>query len=52
MFSQSLKFSYLVYEYNTNNKAFTEKCCKNIDKPAIKCNGKCHLKNELLFIGF
>ena len=47
MFSQSLKFSYLVYEYTTNNKAFTEKYCKNIDKPALKCNGKCHLKNEL-----
>ncbi len=47
MFSQSLKFSYLVYEYTTNNKAFTEKYCQNIDKPALKCNGKCHLKNEL-----
>ena len=47
MFSQSLKFSYLVYEYTTNNKAFTEKYCKNIDKPALKCNGKCHLKSEL-----
>ena len=47
MFSQSLKFTYLVYEYTTNNKAFTEKHCKNIDKPALKCNGKCHLKNEL-----
>lgn len=47
MFSQSLKFSYLVYEYITNNKAFTEKYCKNIDKPELKCNGKCHLKKEL-----
>lgn len=47
MFSQSLKFSFLVYEYLTNNKAFTEKYCQNIDKPALKCNGKCHLKNEL-----
>lgn len=47
MFSQSLKFSFLVYEYLNNNKAFTEKYCKNINKPVLKCNGKCHLKNEL-----
>lgn len=47
MFSQSLKFSYLVLEYVTNNKAFTEKYCQNIAKPELKCNGKCHLKSEL-----
>ncbi len=47
MIFQSLRFSYLVYQYTTNNKEFTQNYCENIDKPALKCNGKCHLKKEL-----
>lgn len=46
IFFQSLKFSFLVYEYFNNNSAFTEKYCENKDKPELKCNGKCHLKKE------
>ena len=47
MFFQTMKFSYLVVEFTTNNKAFTEKYCSNKNKPELKCNGKCHLKAEL-----
>ena len=42
-----MKFSYLVVEFTTNNKAFTEKYCTNKTKPELKCNGKCHLTKEL-----
>jgi hypothetical protein len=47
MFFQTMKFSYLVVEFTTNNKAFTEKYCSNKNKPELKCNGKCHLNQEV-----
>lgn len=47
MFFQTMKFSYLVVEFTTNNKAFTEKYCANKTKPELKCNGKCHLNKEI-----
>ncbi|WP_396189319.1 hypothetical protein [Flavobacterium sp.] len=47
LFFQSTKFSYLVVEFITNNKAFTEKYCSNKTKPELKCNGKCHLNKEV-----
>lgn len=36
----SLTYAY----YNMDTVAFIEKFCENIDKPELKCNGKCHLK--------
>jgi hypothetical protein len=47
MFFQTMKFSYLVVEYATNNKAFTEKYCSNKSQPELHCNGKCHLDQEV-----
>ena len=47
MVFQTMKFSYLVVEFTTNNKAFTEKYCTNKTKPELKCNGKCHLNKEI-----
>jgi hypothetical protein len=47
MFFQTMKFSYLVVEFITNNEAFTEKYCANKKKPELKCNGKCHLNKEV-----
>jgi len=47
MFFQTIKFSYLVVEFTTDNKAFTEKYCSNKSKPELKCNGKCHLNKDV-----
>jgi len=30
--------------YKLDPIGFIEKLCENIDKPELKCNGKCHLK--------
>jgi hypothetical protein len=37
----------LVVNYYTNMLEYIE-ACKNIDKPDLQCNGKCHLK-EMMF---
>ncbi|HBK83634.1 MAG TPA: hypothetical protein DDZ41_08565 [Flavobacterium sp.] len=36
-----------VIDYVINYEYITTKLCKNIDKPILKCNGKCHLAKEL-----
>lgn len=36
---------WLLYEFN--KAAITEAFCVNKDKPALKCNGKCHLATQL-----
>ena len=47
MLSFNLKHVFLQYEFTFNNESFTEKYCVNKDKPELKCNGKCHLKENL-----
>jgi hypothetical protein len=47
MFFQTIKFSYLVVAFTTNNKAFTEKYCANKSQPEMNCKGKCHLDQEV-----
>ena len=39
-FRISLTFAY----YYLDTADFVERFCENIDKPELKCNGKCHLK--------
>ena len=34
-------------EYAINKDFIANVLCINKDKPALKCNGKCHLKKEL-----
>ena len=36
-----------VLDYAINYDYISTKLCKNIDKPKLKCNGKCHLAKEL-----
>lgn len=33
--------------YLLNKKYITEQFCVNTDKPELKCNGKCHLKDAI-----
>lgn len=40
----SLRVSITYIYYNIDTLAFIEAFCVNKDKPALKCNGKCHLK--------
>lgn len=51
MFLVSLQAGYqgLVYVYYTLQKEqITKKFCENKERPALKCNGKCHLKKMLV----
>ncbi len=43
----SLRLSITFIQYAVFNDSFTEMYCVNTDKPELKCNGKCHLENEL-----
>lgn len=43
----SLRLSITFIHYAVFNDSFTEMYCVNTDKPELKCNGKCHLENEL-----
>jgi hypothetical protein len=36
-----------VVEYIVNYEYVSTVLCENIDKPELKCNGKCHLAKEL-----
>lgn len=38
------KYAIIMSWYNLNKEAITNKYCVNIDKPVLKCNGKCHIK--------
>ena len=38
-------FPYL--DYAINKEYIAKVLCENIEKPKLKCNGKCHLKKEL-----
>lgn len=36
-----------VFDYIINYDYISTQLCENIDKPQLKCNGKCHLAKEL-----
>ncbi len=36
-----------VVDYIVNYEYISTHLCENIEKPVLKCNGKCHLKKEL-----
>lgn len=36
-----------VLDYVINYDYISTQLCENIEKPELKCNGKCHLKKEL-----
>ena len=36
-----------VVDYIINYDYISTQLCENIEKPELKCNGKCHLKKEL-----
>lgn len=38
----------IVSNYALNVKSITAKYCVNKAKPKLKCNGKCHLKKQLI----
>ena len=38
----SVSITYIYY--NIDTEGFIKQFCKNIDKPVLQCNGKCHLK--------
>lgn len=40
----------ILSNYALNLHYYQTVLCENKDKPALKCNGKCHLKKELLAI--
>lgn len=42
----SLRLSVAFFHYAIFNDSFTALYCVNQDKPALKCNGKCHLLKE------
>src|SRR5210317_1535035 len=39
---------YSIYEFNKSQ--FIENYCENKDKPELKCNGKCHLSEQMIDI--
>ncbi|MXV37709.1 hypothetical protein GO491_03295 [Flavobacteriaceae bacterium Ap0902] len=42
----SLRLSVAFFHYALCNESFTALYCVNVDKPEMKCNGKCHLLKE------
>jgi len=40
----SLRVTFTYAYYELDPIGFIEKLCENKDKPALQCNGKCHLK--------
>lgn len=45
---QPLSKFIIVSNYALNVKSITAKYCENKAKPKLKCNGKCHLKKQLI----
>ena len=43
-FYVSLTYAY----YYVDQSGFIERFCENLDKPEMKCDGKCHLKNVVV----
>lgn len=44
---QTFSRELLVLDYQVHKERITELFCVNKDKPALRCNGKCHLVKQL-----
>lgn len=44
-----LKFGYFAY-FNLNQSSIIENHCVNKSKPELKCDGKCHLRQQIAII--
>jgi hypothetical protein len=47
MLIKALAVPVICLEYEINKAAITASLCENKDKPAMHCNGKCHLRKQL-----
>ena len=47
MLMHSFSQIYIIGDFILNQDFIAKNLCENIDKPVLKCNGKCHLKKEL-----
>lgn len=45
--AQSMNKALIVLNYQINKDYITKNLCENRNKPAMKCNGKCHLRKQL-----
>ena len=43
-----INYVYPILDYLINKEEFIEKHCVNKDNPIMKCDGKCHLKKQVL----
>lgn len=44
---QPFRSAFSLWEYELNKTFIARVLCENRDKPAMHCNGKCHLKKQL-----
>jgi hypothetical protein len=44
---QNFSKVFILVNYELNKKYITENLCENRDKPAMHCDGQCHLKKQL-----
>ena len=44
---QTFSRELVVFDYQVHKERITELFCVNKDKPALHCNGKCHLAKQL-----
>lgn len=47
MLLQTFSREVIIVDYQVHKARITELFCVNKDKPALKCNGKCHLAKQL-----
>ncbi len=48
LLAQVSKRTVIIIQWSLNQNYIAQTLCENKAKPALKCNGKCHLKKELL----
>jgi hypothetical protein len=47
LFLSAIRPYFPYVDYAINKEYIAKVLCENIEKPILKCNGKCHLKKEL-----
>lgn len=45
--AQMFSASFIVLNYEANQSYIIENFCENLDKPELKCDGKCHLAKQI-----
>ncbi len=45
--AQMFSASFIVLNYEVNQSYIIENFCENLDKPELKCDGKCHLAKQI-----